>query len=118
MNMTSWVCDENITYISERTEDHFVLSINFPTCFWDLIRVLHQHNDKEIGRIRDDRIDGLYFEKEICENVEEINVVYSAKDEAFACQDDLQTITFTFKAHERQNPNSPILGLEKAFFIK
>ena len=95
----SWVCAENITYVSNRNEIEFKLSMNFPMHVQYLIQMLHEHIANEAVKVHSSQIQGLYFEMEICTKIKEINVLYSEKTEAIATQDDLKAITFLFSCN-------------------
>jgi hypothetical protein len=117
----TWIHAENITYVCAESADEFMLAINFPTCFDYLLCVLYKHRAQEKGRIFSAIIDGLYFERDICTSIEQLDVLYSQKDEAVANQPDLQTIVFNFKSHvSNQDSNSPVKGLPEGilFFLR
>lgn len=108
----TWACAENLTYVSEENAEFFKLTMTFPMCFQELIRMLHLYK-KEFKVVHSTVIDGLYFEHEVCGSICELNVLYSKKDEAITLQSDLSAITFCFDCHLRQQFNSPLKGLVK-----
>ena len=117
----TWVYAEHITYVCEKFKDEFMLAINFPTCFEYLLQALYKYRAQENIKIHCGIIDGFYFEREICTTIEQLDVLYSQKDEAVALQPDLQTIVFNFKCHvSNQASNSPVKSLPEGvlFFLR
>ena len=92
----SWVHAENITYISEESDDFFMLAINFPTYFWHLREVLYDCRNNQKIRIHSPAIDKMYFEANICGCINDVDIMYSMKDESIATQSDVNTLKATF----------------------
>ena len=106
---STWVDAEGITYIKGMDPDtgDFVLSVNFPTYYEEMLAVLHE-NRKE--KIHSAIINGFYFEKVVIEQIRELNILYSKKSEGLPSQPDLEAIDFRFKFHVTKRSNMAITG--------
>ena len=110
--LETWVCAENITYISRRYMDgSFVLEMNFPTCYSELLCMLHGHRNEKSVRPHSRILDEIYFEDALCKKIKQLEVVYSKSKKAIPRRDDLEAITFKFTATVCQRPCTPLTGL-------
>jgi hypothetical protein len=117
----TWLHAENITYVCKESTDEFMLAINFPTCFNHLLQILYDRRAQADVSIRSAIIDELYFERDICTTIKQLDVLYSQKDEAVASQSDLKTIVFKFKSYvSNQVSNSPVKCLPEGvlYFLR
>ena len=107
----SWVHAENITYISEKSDDFFMLGVNFPTYFKALREVLYDCKKNEKVRIHSPAIDGMHFEANICGRINDVDIVYSKKDESIATQPDVEPLKATFNIFIDHVSDTPVIGL-------
>lgn len=114
----TWLHAENSMYVEQSDESDFVLALNFPTGFNELLNMLYKYRKEENVRIHSAIIDGFKFEERICTTIGQLDVLYSKKDEAVSLQSDLKAITFLFKAHvSNQSSNSPVTGLVDSVLV-
>lgn len=73
INFHGYVLKISLTLPRSVGDNHFVLAVNFPTSFEELVEMLIRKKDTRI--IHNPIINGLHFEKIICE-IAELEVLY------------------------------------------
>ena len=76
----SWIAWQGITYIVERSEEGFMLAVNFPTILQHVMSMLKDANANSSPFITNDIIDGYYFEESFCREVQNLSVCYANQE--------------------------------------
>ena len=105
----TWLCTENVTYISYEYGGFFKLEINFPLCFDMMMNQLFEHM-KDNNKIMDSAVQGYMFEQYMSES-EKLDIFYSERHDALNKRANLRSATFKFTRHVSQSENSAISGL-------
>ena len=116
--LQTWIHAEHITFISKRYERGYLLEMNFPTCYRELLKMLHRHKNVENVRKHSHIIDGAYFEDDFCSQVKTLDVIYSRKEEGMSAQDDLKSITFSFTASVSLTFGSPLKAVAEGILYQ
>ena len=116
--LQTWIHAEHITFISKHYKRGYLLEMNFPTCYRELLKMLHRHKNEENVRKHSHIIDGAYFEDDFCSQVKTLNVIYSKKEEGMSARLDLKAITFSFTASVSLTFGSPLKAVAEGILYQ
>jgi hypothetical protein len=78
--MSSWLYAEKITYITSQNDSGFMLAVNFPQIYDELMDMLWQNRRKENVQVHNTIINGYQFEKRMCNTIKLLDCVYSHQE--------------------------------------
>ena len=104
---TSWLSEENLTYIAEESETEFRLVVNYPTLYENLMVALKAYLGNpafQLHHFNDDFIRGYHFERLVCDTIQELAVICQSTD-------DKCTHTFRFESYSAMTGTEPVTEL-------